>query len=1042
MGIGGPSGQKLLKEVTTKFSDVEFSNDKNFFDVCMDIIDSQYHSRPELEEFIIKRLEGLFPNEKNYELVSLPWKCIFTTNYDTVLEKIPLEKFKNRTLRPVIENKPKIDLERYDLLYYIKMFGSIDAPYGEGKEGYPILSKTDYTTSFSRRKEYYKLLSDCIRQGPILFLGYSFEDGMVFDLMAELKQECGPDIIRKSYAIFPNKPSDKMQRMFVKYDINHIEGSLEQFVSIANKEFKDKKYEPVYAQKTMHIFGVPLDIPSTLERQSRENFVFLHSASMKSTIKDIKDFFYGEDSSFYPFQKQWDFIREVYLFDNLKPEKAKEYGPKVIDGLKTHIFKSFAESNSESNEITILTGQAGCGKTLILKRLAFDWYTRGQPVILMQPQGSNIDYRQVESFINYIEENERDKGGPTQKLRTLIICDHASSFYDEYRRLFENLTSRGKLISMVISDRENKLSQFNIKDYVTYFIPETVSGDELERFKEYLLSIKLIDSEEDLSGLIDNDKINNSFFALMYKIIDETHRPLNKIILDQYMNLSGWPKQVYEYVCLFNYYNINPNQELLVRSTIDDTELFKREVNEGKLKKVIFPVEAEWDNTDYRLHHHIIAQRTVHMKLNEPSIRVQKFTEILNHINPNLMHESKKIENLLVNKIGPNSNDREIPDDLKKEIFSIVCSKMDSRSIFHHYALLELEGDNKNFPHAKQLLDDALSVEDNQEPDELIYTSLGKYFSYLGYQLEDGGDIKKALDAYDSAEKYFNKGRHEYFRNVHSYHAQIVLNRNRADRSKDQLERIRLFTKAIDLCENAMGNLSTSYHDMFLEQEAKIAHLMGDLEEFESIVESLAIDYNSALGYKLKATLLFRDSFSLSGDQQTQTLEETYRIVEKGLRIDNKDQGLLKLKANIGINLFPTDVDKLYKILKDWFDLSDQSDLTLLFHYGKILFIKDYYENSLNVFKKLDYLSQGLGERTLITKSNCIKEKELKVYRGKITYVQPNSTKGLIKCTSLPNLKYDLRYLYTRFTPKVGDNVIFNICFNMRGIIAYDVGKN
>jgi tetratricopeptide (TPR) repeat protein len=368
---------------------------------------------------------------------------------------------------------------------------------------------------------------------------------------------------------------------------------------------------------------------------------------------------------------------------------------------------------------------------------------------------------------------------------------------------------------------------------------------------------------------------------------------------------------------------------------------------------------------------------------------------------------------------------------------------MENRSIYHHYALLELEGETKNFSHAKKLLDDALSVKNSDEPDELIYTSLGKYFSLLGFQLEDEGKNNRALEAYDSAEKYFKKGRYENFRNVYSYHAQVVLNRKRAVRSKDKLEKVKLFSKGIDLCEDAIGNLSQVHHKKFREQEAIIAHLMGDLTEFDSIIESLAIDYGSALGYKLKANLLFRDSLLLSKDKQTQILEESYKIVDKGLKIENKEQGLLRLKASIGLKLFPTDIEEQYKVLKDWFDFSDQLDKNLLFQYGIILFKKDYYEDSLKVFKKLDYLSQGFPQRSLITNSYCIKENnEKKVYRGEITYIEPNANKGFIKCTSLPNLKYDIKYLYISFTPIVGDHVIFNICFNMRGIFAYQARKD
>ena len=1046
IGIGGPPGNKLLTKVIENFSDVKFSNNENFFDVCKDIIDSENHSRPELEQFVIKQLNGLYPNEKHNELVSLPWKCIFTTNYDIVLERISQNNFKGRTLRTIKEKEPDVELSRQDILYYIKIFGSIDTPYGD--EGYPILSRTDYITSFLSRNSYYKILSDCIRKGPLVFLGYSFEDNLVFDLIDELQQVEGKDIIRTSYAISPNKPSEKVQRLFVKYNIIHIEGTFEDFVSSAHKEFKDKKFEPVYSQKTIHVRGIPVDIPSSIERPSKEHFNFIHSSSTESNQKDLMNFFNSEDVSFYPYLQEWDFLRDVYSFDKDKtPEKPKEFGNNVTDGLKKHIFNKINNPKQESNEITVLTGPAGCGKSIILRRLAFDWYTYGLPVIFIQPQGPNIDFRQVDSFILYIEENfsmNTDQDSPTSRPRTLIICDHASSFYSDYLKMFDFLSSRGRLISMVIADRENKLSPLIKEDIVLYSIPETISKEEVDCFKDYLLSIKLIETEAEIYGLIDDPKINTSFFALMYTIIDGTHRPLNQIIHDQYLNLNGWPKQVYEYVCLLNYYNINPNEELLVRSTIDYTNKFRNEIEEGQLKKVIFPEYAEWDNIDYRVHHPIIAMRTVKMELNDPNIRVQKFLELFTKLNSSFGHEVRKIERFLVFEIGPNSYEKEIPLNLKKEIFNLVSSKVKSRSIFHHYALLELEGEDKNFDHAKKLLGMALNVKYNtRERDEHIFTSFGKYYSLKGFQLEDEGVIDKALDSYNLAESYFKRGRSKNFKNKYSYHAQIVLNRKRAEKSTDSLDKIKLFSTAIELCEDAIGNLSQTDHPEILGQQILIMHSIQDIDEFDSIIERLAKEYKSCLGYRLKANLLYHKAFDFSGDQKTQSLEEACIFCEKGLDVENSDQGLLRLQAKIGIELFPTDNEALYKILKKWYDFSDQSDLKLLFRYGVILFELDYYEDSKKIFDELEHQSQGLPQRSSIFKSYFITENNKhKEYQGIVKHLAPDERRGYIECTSLLNLKYEIPFFPIKFSPIEGDYIIFDIGFNMRGIFAFDVRKD
>jgi hypothetical protein len=270
-----------------------------------------------------------------------------------------------------------------------------------------------------------------------------------------------------------------------------------------------------------------------------------------------------------------------------------------------------------------------------------------------------------------------------------------------------------------------------------------------------------------------------------------------------------------------------------------------------------------------------------------------------------------------------------------------------------------------------------------------------------------------------------------------------VLNRKRAERSTDPIKKVELFSKTMDLCEGAIANLSQTDHRIFLEEEVSIMHSIGDLDGLDLIIERLAKEYKNASGYRLKASILYKNSFERSGDQRTQVLEEAYELTEEGLDVENTDQGLLRLNAKIGIELFSTDIDAQYKILKKWYDFSDQSDLKLLFKYGIILFELDYYEDSKKIFEDLDFQSQGLPQRSSIFKSYFIRQNnENKKYHGKIKYLAPNDRKGYVECTSLPNLKYELPFFPSKFSPAEGDYAVFNIGFSMRGIFAFDVRKD
>lgn len=1047
MSVGGPSGSELLSRVVNNFSNVYFTNTNNFFDVCQDIVDSENYSRTDLEKFIRKQLYGIFPCENHYTLFSIPWKCIFTTNYDLTLERSISTKLKNLNIRVVTEDKPEIELKRSDLLYYVKIFGSIDISYGN--QGNPILTRTDYTTSYSRRESYYKILAECIREGPVIFLGYSFEDNLVYSMLSELQQTVGPEILKTSYAIFPEDLSEHKKRFFTKNKVIHIKGTFEDFITKIRNGPPIERYQGDYSEKLIHVHSFPIDIPFSIEKPAREDFTFLHSESWADSPQDKKLFFKNEDTTFYPYTNNWDFIREVYSFDGDKnPHKCEMYGKHVKTGLKKHIFQYVNSSLTEDNEIVFLKGIAGCGKSIILKRLAYDWYSSGLPVIFMDPRGLTFDNRQVDSFITFIQEkfskfNTKNKW---PKPRTLIICDRAAIHNRSYLDLFLYLTLHKKPITMVIADRENMLNNINENNYVTYSIPETISIDERTDFRDYLFENDIIESDADLYYLMDNSDINSSFFALMYTIVDESKRPLNKIITDQYRKLNGWPKEAYEYVCLLNYYNIEPNEEMLVRATTNDLSIFKTEVENGQLKKVIFPEKKDWNNIDYRVHHQTIALRTVDLEINDPLLKTKKFIDIFKVINSTSPHEVEKVEEFLIAGIGPNSLEKKIPTNLRKDIFELISSQIDSRSIYHHYALLELI-DDKNFDRAEYLLNQALNSSNiSNERDENIYTSFGKLYSQKGFFLEDKGLKEEALRTFELAESFFQKGRTKIYRNVYAYHAQINLNIKRAEKEIDDINKIKYYHTALKLCDQGISSLSPFDHEEIIAQEAQIKKSLNDYKGFNEAIEKLTRQYNSSLGYELKSLLLYKDSYDAKNEEEKiAILENAYLAITKGLQMDIDNPSLLAIEAKIGLKLFPEDKDKLYSILKKWYDFSDQMDLKLIYWYGVISFIKGYYMDSKKVFENLKHQTQSLPERNKVKRNHVFLDgNSPKLFRGIITEVSQDENIGFVKCTTIPNLPYELRFLPQKasFTPLKGDHVNFNIFFNMRGAYAHEVRKD
>ena len=84
-GQPAPDGESLARELAERF-EVEVDEGTPELAIVSAIVELR-KGRAELEAFLTERLSGLEPDETLQWLLSLPWRAIFTTNYDGVIER-------------------------------------------------------------------------------------------------------------------------------------------------------------------------------------------------------------------------------------------------------------------------------------------------------------------------------------------------------------------------------------------------------------------------------------------------------------------------------------------------------------------------------------------------------------------------------------------------------------------------------------------------------------------------------------------------------------------------------------------------------------------------------------------------------------------------------------------------------------------------------------------------------------------------------------------------------------------------------------------
>lgn len=121
----------------------------------------------ELNELILKSLpdDKITPGFLHYQLVKLPWRDIFTTNYDTLIERAA---YKENPTFTVVTN-------RETLLY--KPFPRIIKLHGSFKEIRPfVISEEDYRTYPQTHPEFVNTVRQSLIEGLLCLVGFSGND--------------------------------------------------------------------------------------------------------------------------------------------------------------------------------------------------------------------------------------------------------------------------------------------------------------------------------------------------------------------------------------------------------------------------------------------------------------------------------------------------------------------------------------------------------------------------------------------------------------------------------------------------------------------------------------------------------------------------------------------------------------------------------------------------------------------------------------------------------------------------------------------------
>ena len=1061
LSSGAPSGAELVDKIKTEFNDIDFTDiGSNLLDICQEI--EEEGRRPEIDRYINGLFYGLKPKNSHLSLPRYPWPVMFTTNYDDLIEKSFEEFFSNngakaRKCIPIIRGDRTYNLNRKsEEVLLFKIMG--DFKRDDDEQECPVITRREFNARSPSRNKMLEILSSFVHDGEILYVGYSFRDKIIFEVIDEILKQFG-NKVGNSYALIPYiEKGSRAERNLTSKRIISIPISFEDFIGYLDTNSPEISF-PTFEKHTvtLRLRNGDFHIPYNDLKDYEEYFHIVSDRDFQSKNsiniqKSIRSFLEGRSEDGEPFEKDWDFKRDAYY--------------EVKDRLASELKKT----GPEDNDAILIEGGGGLGKSILLRRLAYDFYREGVPVIILNSQLSFFDYPLINKFCSQVNKKSRNKA-ELQKI--IIILDNAAANIDHIKKLSVFLKNKSKPVIILGATRPNEWiyaqSQWNFKNLIPenrkVELSQYMNDDEAKRLIEHigkLLGIEEYISNKDLWADYVKDHYDNDFFYTIYGLLDPARRRLDEILWDEYKKLPSEPtKRAYEYVCLFYQYDLPLRLEMIVRPLEEECNYSYRQFAEEIYKKEAKSLIIEMDGKEpgdllYRAKNRLIAQKIVE-KIFDPydseslAIMIERYVSVLSKIKLLDKDAMDTVRALLVKYIGPNGIDpgKIVGENLVRLYDCLLDNGIEDGTILHHYGIFERN--RENFEKAEKLLFKAKSVTEKNiggslgtEPLKNILNSLGVLYSKMALKFEQNRNPDSSSMYYDKANFYFKQALSIECTNSYVFHSQAHSSylRGKYYEETDEKLSLRYYSEAIEVIQRAKESLPDYELGPFIDLESKIyGKEMGKNDIAKRKLEDFIFQHPGSIhGYVLLSRLIYDNASKIFNKIEEFIPEAKLALsyVEKGLKIDPKNVTLLRTKYYIIKKMEPNNYEKLYDLLYQRYKSygRDCTELRLIFDLAVITFEKKDYQFSSQLFSELDNKAFNSPLRSgIVEVARDLTTLQKKWYQG---YVSKYITRkeAYIRSTEIP---YLLKFLPQAQHKEVKsrDDVEFYVTFNYRGPLAY-----
>lgn len=585
----------------------------------------QAHGQALVFEYIRDTLAPFPPPAAHFLLPTFRWRALATTNYDTLIDDAYARTTDRlQTIIPFVKDTDPVEdrMQRAsNPLPYLKLHGCINHLHDHDIP--LILSHEHYSKYDTHRKHLYSRLRAWAHESTFLFCGYKLGDAHIRKIIYEL---AGDGVKRPTwYLVTPNIADYEIQ-FWASLNIHVIPAhfglvmsSLDTFLSPASRILSLLK--PEHDEPIRSHFITQEETPTRLRSALERDLLYIHS-DMPIEPQDSKDFYQGFDTGWGVVSQELDVSR-------------KPVGDLLLDAVIDH-------PSDPVPQLYVFTGPAGAGKTIALKRAAWEAATSMEAICLWLCEGGVLDDEVILDLHRLTGQ------------RIFVFVDRLAHSVDPVIRLLSGAKQKRTPITVVGSER---LNEWNLYCEPLQQICQTtelpihnLSASEIAALLDLL-------TRHSALGLLTGESRDKQISAfteraerqLLVALHEATlGKPFESIIHDEYLRIEpDTARQLYLDVCTMHQYNVSARAGTISRISGIQFDDFTKRFFTPLEKVVLTSTDPYTGDYHYRARHARIAQLVFQQARSNDKDRADQLIRIVSSLDIGYAADHKALEGIV-----------------------------------------------------------------------------------------------------------------------------------------------------------------------------------------------------------------------------------------------------------------------------------------------------------------------------------------------------------------------------------------------------------